>query len=60
MGVDQANSASCVARKSSMHCTLAQHLAVDSVIGSGGYSPDHVGGVNVFDVNILHIRPSRS
>lgn len=56
MGVDQTNSAACVAGKGSVHCALAQHLTVDSVIGCGWDGADHVCWVNVFDVNILQIQ----
>lgn len=53
VGVDEANCASSEACKGSMHCTLAQHLAVDAVIGGGRNGSDHVGWVNVLDVNVL-------
>ena len=56
MGVDEANSASGEASKGSMHGALPQHLAVDAVIGGGGNGSDHVGRINVLDVNALHIQ----
>ena len=53
MGVDKTNCASCEAGKGPMHGALAQHLAVDSVVGGCGDGTDHVRGVNVLDVDVL-------
>ena len=57
VSVDEADSAASEASKGSMHGTLPQHLAVDAVIGSCGYSSDHVGRVNVLDVHTLRSHP---
>ena len=53
MGVDETHSTSSEAGKGSMHSALPQHLAVDAVIGCGGNGSDHVGRINVLDVNTL-------
>ena len=54
VGIDEAHSASSESGKGPMHGALPQHLAVDAVIGGGGNGPDHVGRINVLDVNPLH------
>jgi len=50
--VDQAHCEAGVAGKRPVHCTLAQHLAVDAVVAGGGDGADDVAGVNVLDVSL--------